>query len=329
MSTTTPSRAATGTRARRGTAALEVFLGGASYGVMGTTYKLAYAAGFTWQQVVASQAIFAAALFAVATAVQAARGTVLVRLGARRLAGLLALGALTCCTSILYCYALSRVPVPVALTLLFQYTWLGIPLQLVLDGRRPTRWEVLSAVVILAGTVLASGIATVGLGGLPALPLACALLAALTCASFVTLSGRTGTGVPVGQRGLAICLGTAATSLVVCPDYLSSGVLVRGILPYALMVGCFGAFLPVMLFGLGGPHLSPATSTVLASAELPFGLLVSMLVLGEPMGAAQWAGVAVVLAGVALSQAPALLSRARGRGGVARGSGTGSLGERA
>ena len=35
---------------RRAVAALQVFAGGACYGAMATTYKLAYAAGFTWLQ---------------------------------------------------------------------------------------------------------------------------------------------------------------------------------------------------------------------------------------------------------------------------------------
>lgn len=37
-----------------------VFLAGASYGAQATTVKITYAAGFTWTQVVASQALFAA-----------------------------------------------------------------------------------------------------------------------------------------------------------------------------------------------------------------------------------------------------------------------------
>ena len=46
------------TGAGQAKAALQVFAGGACYGAMATTYKLAYAAGFTSAQVVASQAWF-------------------------------------------------------------------------------------------------------------------------------------------------------------------------------------------------------------------------------------------------------------------------------
>ena len=48
---------------RQVTAALQVFAGGACYGAMATTYKLAYAAGYTSAQVVASQAWFGCLFF--------------------------------------------------------------------------------------------------------------------------------------------------------------------------------------------------------------------------------------------------------------------------
>ena len=61
--------------------------------------------------------------------------------------------------------------------------------------------------------------------------------------------------------------------------------------------------LPVILFGLGSPHLPAGVSTVMAASELPAGLLISMVALGEAIGPVQWVGVAVILAGVVISQA--------------------------
>ncbi|MCH3967872.1 MAG: DMT family transporter [Atopobiaceae bacterium] len=293
-------------RAQQGIASVEVFLGGASYGVMATSYKLSYAAGFTWNQVVASQAWFAAAFFAIAVVVGHAFGHRWSRLGTKMTLELVGVGALTCVTSILYCYAMSLLPVPVAITLLFQFTWIGIPIQVVITHRRPTVFEVASAAVILVGTVFASGIYQTGLAGYDPRGIACALLAAVSCAMFVTLSGRVRPDCSDEQRGLIVCLGTGLMSLLVCPLYFTSGVLVQGILPYAVVVGLFGVFLPVLLYGLGTPHLLPARSTVLASAELPAGLLISMVVLGQPIGAVQWVGVVVILAGVVVAQLPTL-----------------------
>ena len=62
------------TGAGQAKAALQVFVGGACYGAMATTYKLAYAAGFTSAQVVASQAWFGCLFFALATLASHALG---------------------------------------------------------------------------------------------------------------------------------------------------------------------------------------------------------------------------------------------------------------
>ena len=274
---------------RRAVAALQVFAGGACYGAMATTYKLAYAAGFTSAQVVASQAWFGFLFFGLAVLLGRLRGVRWQRL--------------------LYCYAMSVLPAPVALTLLFQFTWMGLVWQTIMTRRAPRFVEVASAAVIVFGTVFASGVYRTGLAGYDPVALLCALGAAVTCSLFVTLSGKVKALCSNEQRGLVVCLGAGVMSLTVCPDYLVSGVVFQGILPFAAVAGLFGLMCPVLLFGLGSPHLPAGLSTVMAAAELPAGLFIAMVVLGEPLGVVEWLGVVVILAGVCLAQAPSLLSR--------------------
>ena len=294
---------------RQAVAALQVFAGGACYGAMATTYKLAYAAGFTSAQVVASQAWFGLLFFVLAMALRVIRGGRLQRVGAKTALKLMGLGALTCTTSILYCYAMSVLPAPVALTLLFQFTWLGLVWQTIMTRRPPRLIELASAAVIVFGTVFASGVYRTGLSGYDPVALLCALGAAVTCSLFVTLSGKVKAPCSNEQRGIMVCLGAGVMSLTVCPDYLASGVIFQGILPFAAVAGLFGLTCPVLLFGLGSPHLPAGLSTVMAAAELPAGLLIAMIVLGEALGVVEWLGVAVILTGVCLAQAPSLLPR--------------------
>ncbi len=281
--------------ARQSLAAFEMLLGGASYGFMATTYKLAYAVGYSWQEVVAAQAWTGCGLFVLLALIEALRGTKLVRLPLREAAKLMGLGALSAVTSSFYCFSMT-------MTLLFQYSWLGIPVQLVLDGRKPTRREAISAALIVAATPIASGVWRHGLSGLDPAGVAAALVAALSCATFLVLSGRVSPACGTGERGTLICLGLGLASLLVCPAYIPSGVFFSGMAPFALMAGLFGMFLPVLLFGLGGPHLSAASATVLASAELPAGLFVSALVLKDSAEPLQWAAVALILGAIAFSQ---------------------------
>jgi hypothetical protein len=71
---------------------------------------------------------------------------------------LLGLGCATCATTIFYTFAMSTLPVPLALTLLFQFTWIGTVIQVVMTRRAPAACQVVSALVIVAGTVFASGL---------------------------------------------------------------------------------------------------------------------------------------------------------------------------
>ena len=290
-----------------------VFLAGASYGAQATTVKITYAAGFTWTQVVASQALFAALLFAVALLVQRARGKRLVPLSLKQTIALLALGLNTCIGTVLYNYALTLLPVSVAITLLFQFTWMGIVVQLVVMRRRPRAAEAAAAAVILGGTLMASGMFSESVGALDPIGIACGLLSAVSCTFFMFFSSRVGRGMPSVQRGLVVCLGACA----LCPDYFASGVLQDGIWKFGLVLGLCALFVPVALFGIATPHLTPGLAAIMASSELPCGIALSTLVLGEPVEALQVAGVVAILAGIVISQLPHLGRRSdigEGRG---------------
>lgn len=194
------------TGAGQAKAALQVFAGGACYGAMATTYKLAYAAGFTSAQVVASQAWFGCLFFALATLAGNALGHRWQRVGWKLALKLMGLGGLTCLTSILYCYAMSVLPAPVALTLLFQFTWL-YPVADRHDAPTAEALQVVSALVIVFGTVFASGVYKTGITGYDPVALLCALGAAVSCSLFVTLSGKVEAPCSSEQRGVIVCAG--------------------------------------------------------------------------------------------------------------------------
>lgn len=284
-----------------------VFLGGASYGVMAATVKSAFAEGFTWAQSAASQALFGALLFGVALIVLTIAGKRPVPLSPKRVFALLGLGLTTCTTCVLYNYALTMLPVSVAITLLFQFTWMGIVVQVIATRRRPHPAEAVAAAVILGGTLLASGLLFDEVGALDPLGVACGLLSAVSCASFMFFSGRVGRGLPPIERGLVVCLGACVLAFALCPDYVGSGVLQAGIAPYGLMLGLCALFVPVILFGIATPHLAPGLAAIMASSELPCGIALSMAVLGEPVAALQLVGVVAILVGVVVSQAPNLV----------------------
>lgn len=288
---------------------LIVFAGGACYGVVGAVVKFAYGEGFTFQQVVCSQAFFAFVTFLLWAAFDRLRGKRRAPLTGRQRLKLAAMGLVSSGTTTFYYFALQFIPASVGITLLFQFTWLGLVFEVATTRRAPAPVAVLAAVVIMAGTVMASGIVEQGVSSLHPLGVVFGLLSAVCCASFMYLSGRVETGVPSGQRGLWASCGYVLTGFVLCPDYLVSGVLLRGIWHYGIILGPMAFVLPMVLFGIGCKHLPPGLSTVMAASELPISVLLAALVIRETVSPLQVAGVCVILAGILLAQLPAIRNR--------------------
>lgn len=291
-----------------------VFLGGACYGIQGPIVKMAYAAGFTWNQMVASQAIFGALLFSIALLIMRLRGKELQPLSPKRILALVALGVGTCANAALYNFSLSLLPASVAVTLLFQFTWMGIIVQLIVARRRPRTAEVVAAAIIVLGTLFAGGVFSEAVSGLNLLGVGCGLLAAVGYALIMLFFGRLSTSIPPVQRGFVVGLGSCVLALVICPDYFTSGALADGLWQFGLAVGVCALFVPVILLGIATPHLSTGLATIMASSELPCGIIASVVVLGESMDTLQLIGIATILTGVVIAQLPNLVAQKRENG---------------
>ncbi len=289
-------------RSKTFTSALLVFLAGVSYGTMAPVIKTAYAAGFTWQQTTVGQSTFGVLLFLAAVGVQRLRGVQWQHIGTRQALKLVGTGVVTCCTCVLYSISLSYLPVAVSLVLLFQFTWIGIVIQVIATRRAPTPFEVGAAVVVIIGTVLASGLfSNTAAFDYDPIGMACALGSAFTCALFMFLSSRVETQLPPMQRGLIICCGSLLLASAMCPTFLFDGTMPAEA-PYGFTQGLFALMFPVLLFGIGGKNLPTGIVSILASAELPTSIILSALVLGEGVDTLQVIGVALILGGVVISQ---------------------------
>lgn len=274
---------------------------------MATTVKFAYAGGFAWTQTASSQSFFGFGIFGLVFLVMMLFGKRPEKMTTKQVFKLLGTGIVGCFTNVLYGYSLTMLPVAVAITLLFQFTWIGIVIQVITTRRRPHTAEVVAGLIILGGTLLAGGV----LSGeyfseLNPIGIVCALLSAVSCAMFMFLSSKVETKMPFIQRGLFICAGSSLLAIIVCPDYFTSGILIDGIWKYGIILGMFGLFIPVIMFGIGTPHLPTGISTIMASSELPCAILISVFILGEPIDLFQTIGIIIILGGVTVSQIPYL-----------------------
>jgi drug/metabolite transporter (DMT)-like permease len=273
--------------------------------------RMIYALGFGPAEVMVTQYVFATAALALIVAVFSRR-----RVPAATVLKLMGVGVLAAGASFGYYRALELLPSVSAVTLMFQFVWMGVVVQAVRERAMPPVTTVVSVLVIMGGTLLATGLFdamtstnanTTVFSQLDPLGIMFGLLAAVFYASLIFASGRVATGLPAINRSLFTTLGSMVTAIALCPTYLSTPGL-PAIVPLGVVLGVIGILLPMFLITTSSPHLPHGVATIMASSELPSGIVCAVLVMGDTVTLAIVVGVVVILAGIVLSQAIDLAS---------------------
>ncbi|MDR1713820.1 MAG: DMT family transporter [Coriobacteriales bacterium] len=276
---------------------LLVFIAGVAYGVMVPLVRGAYTAGFTTMDVMAAQYLFAALALAL-VALLFFRS----RITPKALFQLLGLGVVSCGVSFGYYHALDYLPAATAVTLLFQFVWMGVALQAIIERRLPSRPTWIAVALIFVGTFLAAGVFEQHDLGLSAIGLFYGLLSAVFYTAFLFLSGKVATSMPTVNRTLFTTMGSFLISFAFTPLLFVSDAFPRGLAIYALPLALAGILAPILLIQKAAPHLPAGITTIMAASELPSGIIMAAVFLQEAITPAIALGVLIVLAGIVLSQ---------------------------
>jgi drug/metabolite transporter (DMT)-like permease len=281
---------------------LLIFVSGLSYGLIVPLFTFAYATGATPVEVLASEYVISIAVLAVYVGLFKRT-----HINRRQLLQLLGCGVVSTGSTICYSTALQLLPPNVAITLLFQFSWMGVVLEAVSQRRAPRAYEVLAVVVIVVGTLFATGwLAPDGLGSLEALsPLgvAAGLGSAVCYTGYLFLSGRVATQLPAPCRSICLLSAGLVLTVAIDPAYVLRAPQIfteLGWIAPALAVS--GILLPQLLIAYSTPHLPAGLTTIMASSELPSGIVCSILILGDACTPQIILGVLLVLAGIVVSQ---------------------------
>lgn len=288
---------------------LYVFLGACSFGILSTIVKTAYKAGFALHEVMGSQYGFGWLIMLLLMLAFSRH-----KIGLMPFIRLAGVGACTCLTGLLYYMSLQSLPASIAIVLLFQFTWMGVGLEALLSRKWPSRAALGSVAILLAGTVLAGGLLGSRDYHLSLSGVLYALGAAVMMALFVFFSGRVETGLPLVARSFYVTTGSVLVlAIIFSPRALAAVPFADGLWPYGLALGAFGAVIPVLLFGLGAPRISPSLASILSAGEFPVAVTASVLVLHEQVTWLQWAGIVMILLGIAYPQLRGMKEQAPGQ----------------
>jgi drug/metabolite transporter (DMT)-like permease len=280
---------------------LIILMGAASYGILSTFVVKAYMAGFTVNQVTGSQSMYGVILMIALwliirrrTLRNDIRGITL-----KSLVILIPIGICVGATSMLYYVALQYIPTSLAIILLFQFVWLGVLVESIIDRRKPSRSKIIALVVVIIGTGLAAGLINGGWSNINWTGILFGLLSAVSYTGFIVLSGRaTLTVDPYTRSTVVIVISMILVFSVYPPTFLMDGSWHSELLLWGLLLAFFGIVLPTVSFAIGVPKIGGGLASILSSAELPVAVLMSSFVLHEHVAGLQWFGVILILIGV-------------------------------
>lgn len=281
--------------------ALLVFLAGSSYGFIVPCVKIASAHGVDVTDFLPAQYLLAFLLMAAVTL--ARRISFAKPAEMLKLAGI---GVATSCTSLCYYSAVSLLPSAVALTLLFQFVWIGVAINSIAERKLPDWGTVIAMAVVLAGTVFAAGLFDASFSDLDPKGIAFGLGSAVFYALFLFLSGKVGTEYALPMRTMMLSFGGFLVTSAMNPGFFTGALWDAAIWPYAVLLAFLGIIVPTSLIAFASPKIPAGMVTIMASSELPVGVLAAWAIVADVPSPTTLFGVFLVLAGIIGNQLPAL-----------------------
>ena len=231
----------------------------------------------------------------------------------RECAKMAVLGVLTGCTSICYYNSVSLLPSAAALTLLFQYVWVSVLIECVVERHLPSPSTVVAVIIVLVGTVFAAGLLEGSLETLDPLGVAMGAGSAVFYALYLYLSGRIGVGQPAALRAAMLPAGGLLVTSVANPACYATALFDPNVWPYAVGMSILGVILPTTLINYASPKLSTGMVSVMASSELPVGIFAAWALVGDAPTPLTLFGAFLVLAGIVVKQLPAIAADRKNR----------------
>ncbi len=188
---------------------LLVGLGATSYGMLATFVKMAYMEGYTTAEVTTSQFILGIIGILIINLFQKNKNKdKVVKATKKNIFNLMLAGTSLGMTSVFYYLAVKYIPVSIGIVLLMQTVWMGVLLEMILEKKIPSTQKIVSVVIVLVGTVLATNL----INNEIQLDWHGIMWGFLAAASFTTTmftANRVATGISSAQRSLYMLLGGA------------------------------------------------------------------------------------------------------------------------
>jgi drug/metabolite transporter (DMT)-like permease len=277
-----------------------VAFGATSYGMLATFVKMAYNEGYTTAEVTTSQFILGILGILLINLLQKAknknRG---LKASKQNIVQLMVAGTSLGMTSIFYYLAVKYIPVSIGIVLLMQTVWMGVLLEMVLEKKIPSTQKIVSVVIVLIGTVLATNLIKNEVQ-LDWHGLMWGILAAASFTTTMFTANRVATNISSAQRSLYMLLGGA---IIVFSFSLATQITPFNFdifLKWGIVLALFGTIIPPMLMNAGFPLTGIGLGSIVSALELPVSVLMAYLLLNETVIFTQWLGISLIIIAIVL-----------------------------
>lgn len=281
-----------------------VLIGAASYGILSPVIKLAYMEGLNETQVTVSQLILGTALLWIVVMLRPKAWMNPFRGPWLKLSfiGIFGLSM----TTIFINSSLMTLSAALTMVLLFQFTWITIVMESILDRKWPTRTQIISVAVIIGGTLLAVGLSIDDFKELQIKGFIFGISSAFTYSIFLTLTGRVTTQMDAVLKSAVMLTSSLPIAipliLIIFPQQFFFQSDMSPMLFWGLILGLLGPVIPTILLNLGIPKIGSSFAAMLSTVELPVAIIGALLILQEWVTLLQWLGVAMIISGIIIAE---------------------------
>lgn len=281
-----------------------VLIGASSYGLLSPIIKLAYMEGLNETQVTVSQLILGTALLWVVVMFRPKAWTNPFR-GPWIKISLIGTFGLSM-TTLFINFSLMTLSAALSMVMLFQFTWITIVIDCILDRKWPTRSQYISVAIILGGTMLAVGLSVDDFKDLHSHGLMYGISSAFTYSIFLTLTGRVVTQMDVVLKSAVMLTSSLPVAipliLIIFPQQVFFQNDMGPLWFWGLILGLLGPVIPTILLNLGIPKIGSSLAAMLSSVELPVAIIGALFILQEWVSLLQWLGVAMIIMGIVIAE---------------------------
>ena len=279
---------------------LLVAFGATSYGMLATFVKMAYDEGYTTAEVTSSQFILGILGILIINLFQRTKNKdKTLKASKRNIFHLMLAGTSLGMTSVFYYLAVKYIPVSIGIVLLMQTVWMGVLLEMILEKKIPSTQKIISVVVVLIGTVLATNL----IKNEVSLDWHGIMWGILAAASFTTTmftANRVATDISSAQRSLYMLLGGAVIVFGFSIATQTAPFNFEIFLKWGIILALFGTIIPPMLMNAGFPLTGIGLGSIVSALELPVSVMMAFFLLNEKVNATQWLGILLIILAIVI-----------------------------